>query len=625
MRKLIIILFLSNAAVSFSQEQLYDLYTNPVLQQKWKVLPAPLKVAPTPAASLSLPFMDDFSRDSVYPDNAKWMDMKVFINRNFPVAPPSIGVATFDGLDADGIPYDTTGTFNPASSAYADTLTSYPIDLFGKTPADSVRLSFYYEAGGKGNLPEVGDSLWLEFKSPAQTWTKVWTTPGFSAAPSDSNFQQVMIYISSPAFLVDSFQFRFRNKATLSGNLDHWNLDYVYLNDVRPATDTAYKDIAFVYDAQSLLKQYIAMPWEQYDVNDMKTSIKNYLRNNYTSTFTTSNYEYFIEDMNHTVLSNVNGSFSLQPYYPNGYTTCTPIPCANILNPPVSYSYQDTMTGCYIYHVHHSLDSNATDVNHNNDSVTFYQKFLNYYAYDDGTAEKGYGLNVIGGQTAYKFTLNTADQFTDVDMFFTFLMYSQALRTFRITIWDATGAGGTPGNIIYQDSIVSPHYVTGMNQFYRYKLTSPVNLPAGSFYVGMVQYSSTELNIGFDANTNSQSKMYYRTGVNWVQTIFKGSWMIRPVFGRCTNWLGVADVSAEVNLFYVYPNPAQDILFVKSENDSNEKINFSVFDMLGNEVISQKGLSGSSVDISALKNGIYFIRIVDAKGNAGVKKIVVSK
>ena len=46
-------------------------------------------------------------------------------------------------------------------------------------------------------------------------------------------------------YLVDSFQFRFRNYATLSGNLDHWHIDYIRLSTHRHIHDTIVSDIAF--------------------------------------------------------------------------------------------------------------------------------------------------------------------------------------------------------------------------------------------------------------------------------------------------------------------------------------------------------------------------------------------
>jgi hypothetical protein len=53
------------------------------------------------AASLSLPFSDDFSYSSTqaYPNQNLWSDSSTYVNSGFAIAPWSIGVATFDGLN----------------------------------------------------------------------------------------------------------------------------------------------------------------------------------------------------------------------------------------------------------------------------------------------------------------------------------------------------------------------------------------------------------------------------------------------------------------------------------------------------------------------------------------------
>ncbi|HEY0262021.1 MAG TPA: hypothetical protein VGB95_03285 [Chitinophagales bacterium] len=58
--------------------------------------------------------------------DAKWMNNLAYWNTTYPILPPTIGVATLDGLNQYGLPY------NNASSVIrgkADTLTSKPIDL----------------------------------------------------------------------------------------------------------------------------------------------------------------------------------------------------------------------------------------------------------------------------------------------------------------------------------------------------------------------------------------------------------------------------------------------------------------------------------------------------------------
>jgi hypothetical protein len=88
--------------------------------------------------TLELPFIDDFSKEARSPEESKWLDHSVYINQQMAVKPPSIGVATFDGLNNFGLPYSTIN-----ETGAADTLTSHYINL-SYPASDSIYLSFYY-------------------------------------------------------------------------------------------------------------------------------------------------------------------------------------------------------------------------------------------------------------------------------------------------------------------------------------------------------------------------------------------------------------------------------------------------------------------------------------------------
>ena len=65
-----------------------------------------------------------------------------------------------------------------------------------------------------------------------------------------------LIFINDNKFLHQKFRFRFFNYATLSGNFDHWNLDYVLLDKFNSVSDTnELNDVAFVGKHGSLLKR----------------------------------------------------------------------------------------------------------------------------------------------------------------------------------------------------------------------------------------------------------------------------------------------------------------------------------------------------------------------------------
>ena len=118
--KKLIVLFLLLSFNSFSQEIVSDLISNSALSGSKEIIKEN-------KSALSVPFIDDFSNNSYYPDSNLWKDNSVFINRNYGVNPITIGVATFDGLNENGRAYNITLT--GTDSENADTLTSQKIDL----------------------------------------------------------------------------------------------------------------------------------------------------------------------------------------------------------------------------------------------------------------------------------------------------------------------------------------------------------------------------------------------------------------------------------------------------------------------------------------------------------------
>jgi len=87
---------------------------------------------------------------------------------------------------------------------------------------------FLYQPGGLGDEPESPDSLGLEFKDSLNEWHHIWSVPG----RPDTAFQRVNFHVNDTNYLYAGFQFRFYNYATVNGNRDHWNLDYVILKTI---------------------------------------------------------------------------------------------------------------------------------------------------------------------------------------------------------------------------------------------------------------------------------------------------------------------------------------------------------------------------------------------------------
>lgn len=69
--------------------------------------------------------------------------------------------------------------------------------------------------------------------------------------------------------------------------------------------------------------------------------------------------------------------------------------------------------------------------------------------------------------------------------------------------------------------------------------------------------------------------------------------------------------------FYCYPNPVNDVLFVKGYNNSP----YSLFDMRG-ELISNGVMAGAKIDLSSLPSGGYWLKIDKEDGSAEYVKLL---
>ena len=157
---------------------------------------------------LELPFFDDFSGRTIFPDQLKWSDSFVFINNNYSDKQITTGIATLDAIDGNGKLYETA----ISTGFEGDVLTSQPINL-EYSVTDNVMLSFYYQAGGLGDMPEQNDTLVLQFLAPDENkWYSVWRARG----GTDDSFRQASLNIDNQRFLKKGFRFRFKNYVNLA-------------------------------------------------------------------------------------------------------------------------------------------------------------------------------------------------------------------------------------------------------------------------------------------------------------------------------------------------------------------------------------------------------------------------
>ncbi len=580
----------------------------------------------------TLPFWDDFSYASELqnmPNDTLWeYGRTVWVNNGAGINPPSLGVATFDGIDSVGKPYSVNDIL---AKGIADRLISRPLrmDLVDVVDRESVFLSFYFQMRGNGEPPDAGDRLIISVKNDLGKWDILKEIENDGTLQSDQ-FYSVILPISGDQYFHDNFQFRFQSFGRLSGPYDTWNLDYVYLNKGRSLTDTSFPDRTITGTPTSLFVSYYSMPLKHFLIDpagslarptvpvfNLKSRNDAFPNNppdeqpfNYTTTATiTLTKENKPVD---TVFVNLDTKqepgFNISPVKVSTLSVKT-LPDPTLFNADadsvhvlfkLGLSTKDSLTPAFDGD-YDSVKYQPIDFRYN-DSTRAEYILSDYYAYDDGTAEYGASLVQPGSQLAYLFELHTnkLDTIVRVDLYFpkfgdetSQVMQLQILR-------DLTNS---PGSVLYTENITIQR--SQNNKMWPHILTRPIGVDK-QFYVALKQTSSAIIPIGLDKNTESGQKMFFNSNGTWIQNAsVKGSLMIRPAFGKGDSVNTAINEPKEITKL-VYPNPSQGIFYVPLNSQ-----NVHIFDMTGRLVEHEESTDGEvkRIEMKSLARGIYVLKI----------------
>lgn len=466
---------------------------------------------------------------------------------------------------------------------------------------------------------------------PEYVWNEVWSAHGckldeWLAENPLQYFKQVMIPITDPQYYRNNFQFRFRNYASIdldswssnnivgwASNCDQWHIDYVRLDVNRSLNDVYMNDVTFVNPTTSALKLYQSMPWHQYRSTDMASDFQNDLANLSASGKNTA-YHYMVRKNGSNVFSSPENYENASPYHTNGLHKYP-----YHANPSIDFAYQYDNQDSAVFNITHVFRMEGTnDEILHNDTCVFEQKFYNYYAYDDGTAEGGYCLLSSEGNpessVAVQFTLAQPDTLRCVRMWFNSVLNDENVDYFTLKVWGDND--GHPGEELYSLSSQLPQFAEDFLDFVNYYPEEPIPV-SGTFYVGFTQTHNIQLNLGFDQNNDARGHFFYRTTNDWRESFYRGAPMIRPVLGAAYDHSGVHNY-AETSM-KLYPNPTNDKVFVDMEYDAN--VQYQLFDVYG-RMLETKSLEDNCIRLSSYTPGVYLVKILKDNKIISAKKII---
>lgn len=588
----------------FAQEIVVPLQANRVLEKSKRVSYAKKTRA-------LLPFVEDFSYEGPYPDAALWQDSQAYINNTMSATPLTRGIATLDGLNAIGRPY----VEQQFQSGFADSLTSVPIDLSSYSTTSQIYLSFFYQPQGLGFAPESNDSLFLFFKNKQDQWVRVWETKGTPL----QLFKPVIKPVTDTQFLHSGFQFRFVNLASLNINDDIWNLDYIKLDANRLDGDSIMQDIAFSKEPSSILKNYQSMPYRHFmanQVNELSSTNDIEVRNLYG------------------LPKNIAVSLDAKEWYSSTAINSQSLPSVsvaaksymgqNFLSYPISYTAPSIHSRVVIRNKYFYPSVGISDLPRN-DTIIQDAVFDNYFAYDDGSAEKSYFLlNAINypSKTALDFTLNEPDTLRGLMVHFGSQVPTAAGKYFSIVLYKSLGNGTTSDTIILQEDLFQVQYEPSYNGFSTYAFANPPVLAAGKYYIGITQpanFGSDSIYYGLDVNHNTSAQhLSYNVDGTWYNSTINGSIMMRPMVGQSFTPTKVQTITKNRSELQLYPNPVNDLVQIVSSQELQTTC--AVFTINGSFEGNTK-IENHSLHMAQFKSGMHLLVFTDKQGNR-ISKII---
>jgi hypothetical protein len=362
------------------------------------------------------------------------------------------------------------------------------------------------------------------------------------------------------------------------------------------------------------------MPYRQYVSNPtvaMATNYNMYIAN-LDSVGASTQYTMYVEN----AVSGWNYDYSskwcnVSPFATNGFQNCdgdnSTQACPQLKNFLFDMNDDvDTAT----YHITHIISVDESTSNAKGDTLYGVQSFKNYYAYDDGIPERGYG--VVPGESCFasQFGVSTPDTLCGVYLLFNRTHKDANYDFFDIVVWNNNN--GKPGNEIYRLENQRPIWDDEEIYKFAYYPFDKILKVNGIIYVGIMQHEKESINIGFDTSNDNSQYNFYDVGYGWENSSMKGSLMIRPALGG--DYEVPEDIPQNLRLV-LYPNPSKDVINIENlDIDTCKEI--LIFDMTGR--LMKHFTNELSLDVNDLPIGLYMMRVV-SDSKVYTEKFMISR
>lgn len=597
----VFLLFQANISISFAQ---FQLLPTPVPEKGLKDYSQNTRLH---QASSPLPFWDDFSKKGV--DTTKWVNEGATQSFTVGYAPPSYGVLLLDGVDERGRPYSNV----LVAQGITDKISSVPIDLSGlnEEEKNTVFISFFWQSGGRGEMPDFNDDLSLFFLDTTNNWISVWRM-----LPEEQfTFTPEIIQVTQE-FQHENFQFRFQISGRASGPFDSWLVDYVYLNKNRNSNDLSFPDRALTKTNVRPLGRFSAIPLFELrqDFNEIWTNSGNEFKN-LENRFRAMEYSVILRDKaDNSIVKTINNN-----------TPFNPVPLANerrtfdsnnfnVINLPSQETDYELIT--YLTTGDKNLFQviNGDTIFFNNidlkmnDTVKTVIPIRDFFAYDDGNVDYSAGINQRNGMLANRFEVSNAAFVKGISINFT--NFNQANSIVDLMIWR-----NLDENPIYIKEVFIPEKPS-LSDFSYFELEENIRVE-DIFFVGFTQFTNDFIYVGLDKTFDNGKEVFFNVTGSWQQNdIVEGSLMIRVHLSE--NSISEQESQTETG-YKLFPNPVSDWLHL--EGDLEE---YTIYDPYGRalNLPMEAYEKGKMINFAGLQKGVYLVNIVQNNESKSIRVLV---
>ena len=157
--------------------------------------------------------------------------------------------------------------------------------------------------------------------------------------------------------------------------------------------------------------------------------------------------------------------------------------------------------------------------------------------------------------------------------------------------------------------------------------------PGDSLYLGKQPEEDNHYNFIW-YSINNGNVIDTATGI-WVKPSATSTYVVKQELECATVWdtvvvhvnaVGISDLANWLSQIQLYPNPANDYLFIEvSPPLSTMGLSYAIYNCLGSLIRKEKWVDKSAVKVSHLDPGVYSIALKAAEGYAVTKKFLIAR